>query len=84
MNKNWKLKFYTIWTGQAISILSSAVLQMALIWHLTAKTGSAAVLSLASCAGFLPNAVLGLFAGAMVDRWNRKFTMIGADLFLRR
>lgn len=82
MNKNWKRKFYTIWTGQAISILSSAVLQMALIWHLTAKTGSAAVLSLASCAGFLPNAVLGLFAGAMVDRWNRKFTMIGADLFI--
>lgn len=26
MNKNWKRKFYTIWTGQAISILSSAVL----------------------------------------------------------
>lgn len=79
---NWKMKFYTIWAGQAVSILTSSVLQMALIWNLTEKTGSAAILSIASIAGFLPTAVLGLFAGAMVDRWNRKFTMIGADLFI--
>lgn len=31
MNKNWKLKFYTIWTGQAISILSSEVLRLPLM-----------------------------------------------------
>jgi len=79
---NWKLKFLVIWSGQAISILTSAVLQMALIWHLTITTGSALVLSLASVAGFLPMALLGSFAGAFVDRWNRKLTMIIADLFI--
>ena len=79
---NWKLKFLVIWSGQAISILSSAVLQMALIWHLTITTGSALILSLASLAGFLPMVLLGSFAGALVDRWNRKLTMIGADLFI--
>src|SRR5215470_15693117 len=79
---NWKLKFLVIWSGQAISILSSAILQMALIWHLTITTGSALILSLASVAGFLPMALLGSFAGAFVDRWNRKITMIGADLFI--
>ena len=79
---NWKLKFTVIWSGQAISIFTSAVLQMALIWHLAITTNSALILSLASIAGFLPMAVLGSFAGALVDRWNRKLTMIGADLFI--
>ena len=24
---NWKLKFYTIWAGQAVSLITSAILQ---------------------------------------------------------
>ena len=79
---NWKIKFAVIWSGQAVSIFTSAVLQMALIWHLAIETESALILSLASIAGFLPMAVLGTFAGALVDRWNRKLAMIGADLFI--
>ena len=43
---NWKLKFYTIWAGQAVSLITSAILQMAIIFYLTAKTGSAMVLSM--------------------------------------
>ena len=82
MNKNWKTQFAVLWFGQAISVLTSSVLQMALIWNLSLKTDSAAVLSVASIAAFLPTAVLGLFVGALVDRWNRKLTMIGADLFI--
>ena len=45
---NWKLKFYTIWAGQAVSLITSAILQMAIISYLTEKTGSAMVLSMAS------------------------------------
>ena len=37
---NWKLKFYTIWAGQAVSLITSAILQMAIIFYLTEKTGS--------------------------------------------
>ena len=33
---NWKLKFYTIWAGQAVSLITSAILQMAIIFYLTA------------------------------------------------
>ncbi len=80
--RNWKRNFYTLWIGQAVSVLTSSVLQMVLIWYLTAKTQSALVLSLASMAGFLPSAALGLFAGALVDRMSRKAAMIGADLFI--
>lgn len=81
-NKNWKKEFYILWSGQVFSVLSSSILQMALIWHLTATTQSAFVLSMASLAGFLPNAVLGMVAGTFVDRVSRKIVLIVADLFI--
>ena len=81
-NLHWKRNFIILWTGQSVSVLTSSVLQLALIWHLTAATQSALVLSLASLAGFLPSAVLGLFAGTLVDRVSRKTALIGADLFI--
>ena len=63
-------------------MVTSGVLQMALIFYLTEKTGSALVLSLATFFGFLPQAILGPFIGVWVDRWSRKAVMIGADLFI--
>ncbi len=79
---NWKQKFFTIWSGQAISLISSAILQMAVIFHLTEKTGSAMVLSVASLIGFMPYAILGPAIGVLVDRYNRKMIMILADLII--
>ena len=71
-----------MWAGQAVSVLTSSVLQMALIWYLTAITQSAFILSMASLAGFLPSAVLGTVAGTLVDRMDRKTVLIVADLFI--
>ncbi len=79
---NWKLTFFTIWAGQAVSLITSAVLQMAFIFYLTEKTGSAMVLSVASLVGFLPYAVFGPVIGVLVDRYDRKKIMIGADLII--
>jgi DHA3 family macrolide efflux protein-like MFS transporter len=78
-NKPWKTRFFTIWSGQALSILGSQLVQFALIWHLTVQTGSATVLATASLVGMLPNVVLGPFIGTLVDRWNRSRTMLLAD-----
>ncbi len=78
----WKKRFFILLTGQAISIITSGILQMAIIFYLTNKTGSALVLSLATLAGFLPQALLGPFIGVWVDRWSRKLVMIAADLFI--
>jgi DHA3 family macrolide efflux protein-like MFS transporter len=75
----WKSRFFTIWGGQALSILGSQLVQFALIWHLTVKTGSATVLAIASLVGMLPGVVLGPFIGALVDRWNRRWIMLLAD-----
>jgi len=75
----WKAKFFTIWTGQAFSLLGSALVQFALVWWMTSQTGSATVLATASLVALLPQILLGPFAGALVDRWNRRLLMIFAD-----
>lgn len=77
--KSWKKPFFTIYTGQAFSLLSSSAVQFAIIWWLTVRTGSAIVLTVASIVGLLPQAVIGPFAGVWIDRFNRKKIMIIAD-----
>lgn len=82
MHKNdrasWKRSLVLVWLGEAFSVLTSSVLQMGLIWHVTLTTGSAGALSLVSLVGFLPMAVLGVFAETIVDRSSIKRLMIGA------
>jgi len=77
--QNWAARFFTVWTGQAFSLFGSALVQFALIWWLTQKSGSATVLAIATLVGMLPQILLGPFAGALVDRWNRRVIMIVAD-----
>lgn len=79
MNAQWKKTFAIIFSGQLFSILTSSMVQFSIIWHLTEKTESAAVLMVAGLAAFLPQALLGPFIGVWLDRWNRKKTMIVAD-----
>jgi DHA3 family macrolide efflux protein-like MFS transporter len=79
ISERWVAKFFTIWGGQAFSLVGSALVQFALVWWLTAKTGSATILATATLAALLPQIVLGPFAGALVDRWNRRSIMIVAD-----
>jgi MFS transporter, DHA3 family, macrolide efflux protein len=77
--KGWALPFFTLWTGQAISILGSQTVQFALIWWITRTTGSATVLATASLVGLLPQVILSPLAGTLVDRWNRRITMMVSD-----
>ncbi|HEY3473750.1 MAG TPA: MFS transporter [Anaerolineales bacterium] len=76
---NWKGRFFTIWAGQAMSLFGSALVQFALIWWLTQESGSATVLAIATLVGMLPQIILGPFAGALVDRGNRRIIIIAAD-----
>lgn len=79
---NWKNKFAIIWTGQLFSILSSSIAQFSMVLWIGMETGSAEALAYAAIVGLLPQIVLGPFAGVFIDRWNRKWTMIGADFFV--
>lgn len=80
--EKWKRQFILLWTGQSVSVLTSAVIQMSLVWYLTTKTGSASVMSVAMLMGFIPRAIIGPFAGVIIDRINKKTVMISADLFI--
>ncbi len=75
----WGKKFFTIWGGQALSLVGSALVQFALVWWLTVRTGSATILATATLMALLPQIVLGPFAGTLVDRWKRRTIMIVAD-----
>ena len=79
MIPHWKQKFALLWTGQALSILSSMISQYALIWYLTDLTGSPAVLSLATMAALVPQGILSLFTGTFADRFDRRWIMIISD-----
>ena len=79
---NWKRVFAIIWTGQFFSILTSSIVNFAIILWLSFETKSAEVLAFAAIAAMLPQSVLGLFAGIFVDRWKRKRVMIMADSFI--
>lgn len=77
--ESWQKHFFTIYIGQAFSLLSSSAVQFCIIWWITIQTGSALALTTASIVGLLPQAVLGPFAGVLIDRYNRKTIMILAD-----
>jgi MFS transporter, DHA3 family, macrolide efflux protein len=77
--QRWAPRFFTIWTGQAFSLLGSQLVSFAVIWWLTQTTGSATILATASVVGLLPQVILGPLTGTLVDRWNRRVTMIVAD-----
>lgn len=79
MIPHWKQKFALLWTGQALSILSSMISQYALIWYLTDLTGSPAILSLATMAALVPQGILSLFTGTFADRFDRRWIMMISD-----
>ena len=66
-------------TGQTISTFGSFLVQYAIMWHLTLSTKSGLVLALAAVFGFLPQAIVSVFAGVWADRVNRKMMIIVSD-----
>lgn len=72
--------FLVMWSGQGASLLGTQAVQFALVWWLTATTGSASVLSLATLVALVPPALLGPWLGAVADRYDRKRVMLGSDL----
>jgi len=77
--ERWAPRFFTIWSGQAISLFGSSLVQFALVWYLTRETGSATVLATATLFALLPQILLGPIAGTYVDRASRRLVMILAD-----
>jgi Na+/melibiose symporter-like transporter len=58
------------------------ILLIGLLYRVYAMTGSTVASALTMLSSFLPQVLLGPVAGVFADRWNRKLTMIVADLLL--
>ncbi|HEY3523025.1 MAG TPA: MFS transporter [Candidatus Limnocylindrales bacterium] len=66
--------------GEAVSALGDAVTFTALPLLVLALTGSGTVMGIVAALQTLPDLVIGLPAGALADRWDRRRMMIVADL----
>jgi DHA3 family macrolide efflux protein-like MFS transporter len=75
----WKKKVAVFLVGQTITTFGSFLVQYAIFWHLTLTTKSGVVLALAAIFGFLPQAIVSIFAGVWADRVNRKIMIIVSD-----
>lgn len=75
----WKRQVALFLVGQTITTFGSYLVQYAIMWHLTLVTKSGVVLALAAIFGFLPQAVVSIFAGVWADRVNRKIMIIVSD-----
>jgi DHA3 family macrolide efflux protein-like MFS transporter len=78
-SSRWQARFWTIWIGQALSLVGSALTQFVLLWWITSTTGSATALATAGIAALLPQAILGPLGGVIADRLPRRLIMIVAD-----
>jgi len=66
--------------GQVFSLLGSGMTGFALVIWAYLLTGQVTTLALASLFYFAPTVLFSPVAGALVDRWNRKLTMMLSDL----
>jgi len=81
IQKNWKTKYLFMIAGQSLSLIGSTAVQFSVIWWLSATLGSPIILAFASMAAYIPNILLGPFVGVWLDRLNRKYVIIAADVF---
>jgi MFS family permease len=71
--------FHLLWSGQTVSVLGSNVSRLAMPLLVLALTGSPAQAGFMAAVRQAPYLLFSLPAGALVDRWNRKLTMICCD-----
>lgn len=71
--------FLVIWFGQLVSTLGSGLTGFALGVWIYQETGSTTLFALNLLAFAVPNLVVSPLAGALVDRWDRRWAMIMSD-----
>ena len=72
-------KYIILWLSQSVSQLGSALTSFALILWAYEQHGSALTVSLMAFCNYVPYVLVGLIAGAFVDRHSKKQIMLAAD-----
>ena len=72
-------KFILLWAGELISSIGGGLISFGLGVYIFRQTGSAAGMALVTLLGFLPSLVLGVPAGVLADRYDRRLLMMIGD-----
>lgn len=72
--------FVALWIGQMISFIGDYFVWLSIPIVVNRLTGSAMMVGLSLISNSIPALLLGPIAGVFVDRWDRRRTMIAADL----
>jgi DHA3 family macrolide efflux protein-like MFS transporter len=72
--------FRRLFSSATTSTLGAAISLVSVNWIVYHYTGSAVDIAYVGLTGIVPGIVLGLFAGVVADRYNRRSLMITADL----
>jgi ENTS family enterobactin (siderophore) exporter len=72
--------FWVVLVGQGISSFGDSITSTALPLLVLSLTGSGFVMGIVNVLTTLPDLLVGLFAGAYADRWDRRRMMFAADL----
>lgn len=72
--------FASLFAGQVISRLGDSLHEVALLWLVLKLTGSALLMGSVLVAQLIPTLLFGLVTGALIDRWDRRTTMVAADV----
>lgn len=74
--------FTLLWQGQFVSALGTSMLQVGMLFWLLEATGSATTMGLLLMFSSLPGVISSVFAGVLVDRFNRKHLIVISDIVL--
>jgi len=81
-NELFELKdFLILWSTQSVSQLGSSITGFALTLWLYEKTGSSLSTAALAICSYAPYVLMSIFAGALTDRFDKKKTMLGCDVF---
>jgi hypothetical protein len=72
--------FLLVWSGQLVSMCGSLLTTFALGLWVYEQSGSVIQFSLIPISALVPRMLLSPLAGALVDRWDRRRTMLFSDL----
>lgn len=78
LSKGYK-KFLLLWSGEFISSIGGGLSSFGLSVYVFQQTGSAASTALVTLLAFLPGLVLGVPAGVLADRFDRRALMMLGD-----
>ncbi|WP_419871188.1 MFS transporter [Candidatus Pristimantibacillus sp. PTI5] len=81
-SKHWKRDIILFLSSQTVSLFGSALVQYAIMWHVTLTTKSGLMMTLFIVCGFIPTFLLSPFAGVWADRFNRKYLIIISDAMI--